>query len=82
MEELEGSCVDSVMFKPFALEDIQETVQQLLTHWTPTDDDLGVIQVQAFLQKDGSSMTICGKGNAPWQTILGSLFTEAAKTCT
>lgn len=30
MEELEGSCVDSVMFKPFALEDIQETVQQLL----------------------------------------------------
>jgi CheY-like chemotaxis protein len=30
MEELEGSCVDSVMFKPFALEDIQEIVQNLL----------------------------------------------------
>jgi len=30
MEKLEGSCIDSVMFKPFALEDIQETVQKLL----------------------------------------------------
>ncbi|MBA7708509.1 Regulatory protein AtoC [subsurface metagenome] len=30
MEKLEGSCVDSVMFKPFRLEDIQETVQNML----------------------------------------------------
>lgn len=30
MEELEGSCVDSVVFKPFMLEDIQETVQIML----------------------------------------------------
>ena len=30
MEKLKGSCVDSVMFKPFTLEDIQETVRIML----------------------------------------------------
>jgi len=30
MGKLEGSCVDSVVFKPFSLEDIEETVQNLL----------------------------------------------------
>jgi len=30
MEKLEESCVDSVVFKPFTLEDIQETVQEML----------------------------------------------------
>lgn len=30
MEKLEESCVDSVLFKPFTLEDIQEAVQEML----------------------------------------------------
>ena len=30
MEKLKGSCVDSVVFKPFTLEDIQETVKIML----------------------------------------------------
>lgn len=30
MESLKESCVDSVMFKPFTLEDIQKTVQNIL----------------------------------------------------
>jgi two-component system cell cycle sensor histidine kinase/response regulator CckA len=30
MEKLEDSCVDSVVFKPFTLEDIQEAVQEML----------------------------------------------------
>jgi CheY-like chemotaxis protein len=30
MEKLKGSCVDSVLFKPFRLEDIQEMVQKML----------------------------------------------------
>ena len=30
MDKLEGSCVDSVMFKPFTLEEIQETVKIML----------------------------------------------------
>lgn len=30
MEKLEESCVDSVVFKPFTLEDIQEAVQEML----------------------------------------------------
>ncbi len=27
MERLKGSCIDSILFKPFTLEDLQETVQ-------------------------------------------------------
>lgn len=30
MERLEGSCIDSILFKPFMLEDIQKTVQIML----------------------------------------------------
>ncbi len=30
MERLEESCIDSILFKPFMLEDIQKTVQTLL----------------------------------------------------
>jgi two-component system capsular synthesis sensor histidine kinase RcsC len=30
MEKLKGGCVDSVLFKPFRLEDIQEMVQKML----------------------------------------------------
>ena len=30
MEKLKGSCVDSVVFKPFTLEDIQQAVQEML----------------------------------------------------
>lgn len=30
MEKLKGSCVDSVLFKPFRLEDIQEIIQKML----------------------------------------------------
>jgi CheY-like chemotaxis protein len=30
MERLKGSCIDSVLFKPFMLEDIQKTVQIML----------------------------------------------------
>jgi len=30
MERLRGDCVDSVMFKPFSLDDVQETVQRIL----------------------------------------------------
>jgi len=30
MEKLKGSCVESVLFKPFRLEDIQEMVQKML----------------------------------------------------
>jgi CheY-like chemotaxis protein len=30
MEKFEESCVDSVVFKPFGLEDIQEAVQEML----------------------------------------------------
>ena len=30
MEKLEESCVDSVVFKPFTLKDIQEAVQEML----------------------------------------------------
>ena len=30
MERSEGSCVDSVLFKPFKLEDIEKTVQRLI----------------------------------------------------
>lgn len=29
-KKLEGTCIDSVMFKPFRLKDIQETVQAML----------------------------------------------------
>jgi CheY-like chemotaxis protein len=34
MEKLKGSCVDSVLFKPFRLEDIQEMVQKMLGNRT------------------------------------------------
>ncbi len=34
MEKLKGSCVDSVLFKPFKLEDIQEMVQKMLGNRT------------------------------------------------
>lgn len=30
MERLKGSCIDSILFKPFMLEDIQKTVQIML----------------------------------------------------
>lgn len=30
MERLKGSCIDSILFKPFMLEDIQETVHIML----------------------------------------------------
>ena len=30
MEKLKGSCVDSVLFKPFRLEDVQAVVQKML----------------------------------------------------
>jgi CheY-like chemotaxis protein len=30
MQELEGSCVDSAMFKPFSLEEIKKTIQVTL----------------------------------------------------
>jgi CheY-like chemotaxis protein len=32
MEKLKGSCVDSVLFKPFREQDIQEMVQKMLGH--------------------------------------------------
>ena len=34
MEKLKGSCADSVLFKPFRLEDIQEMVQKMLGNRT------------------------------------------------
>jgi len=34
MEKLKGSCVDSVLFKPFRLEDFQEMVQKMLGNRT------------------------------------------------
>jgi two-component system capsular synthesis sensor histidine kinase RcsC len=34
MEKLKGGCVDSVLFKPFRLEDIQEMVQKMLGNRT------------------------------------------------
>jgi CheY-like chemotaxis protein len=34
MEKLKGSCVDSVLFKPFRLEDIQEMIQKMLGNRT------------------------------------------------
>jgi len=34
MKKLKGSCVDSVLFKPFRLEDIQEMVQKMLGNRT------------------------------------------------
>lgn len=30
MERLKGSCIDSILFKPFTLEDLQKTVQTML----------------------------------------------------
>jgi len=30
MERLKGSCIDSILFKPFTLEDLQKTVQIML----------------------------------------------------
>jgi len=34
MEKLKGSCVESVLFKPFRLKDIQEMVQKMLGNKT------------------------------------------------
>jgi hypothetical protein len=30
MKRLKGSCIDSILFKPFTLEDLQKTVQIML----------------------------------------------------